>query len=369
MTIILNRRGLSKSNEGLNVSQPPPSPVFYTNAYDKDRRQFTFAPYVFISPPYIFIPLPTFTTFGRIYDRRNTGFAHPYVVVNQPPYDPAINTSGYETTRLLLQRFQPTDTARVLVRNNVFQLDFYATPLKTIANRDVTFYPVTGGSVLFYNWDFGDGYGSSDRTPVHQYRARGVYTVTLSVTTLYGYFSISKQYYIEILRAPVLYDSAAVYVNYGQPGQRVLGATRGGCKFTVENTYIELDCDGARGDVEYKKYIEKSRASVELNLIELSPDAITALLPAAEYITDSTHSTITRKRQIASSDYFDSISIVGQVEGRENPIVCTVKNALCVDNFEMTFSENNEVTIKAKFIGHCDINNLQSEPFYIMQVE
>lgn len=50
---------------------------------------------------------------------------------------------------------------------------------------------------LAYQWDFGDGYGSSLRNPEHVYPHRGVYTATLSVSGPRGKGSISEAVDVE----------------------------------------------------------------------------------------------------------------------------------------------------------------------------
>ncbi len=55
----------------------------------------------------------------------------------------------------------------------------------SIADLQVTFNDTssdTDGSVVSWNWDFGDGGNSSAQNPVHTYTADGSYTVTLTVT-------------------------------------------------------------------------------------------------------------------------------------------------------------------------------------------
>ncbi|HTD94109.1 MAG TPA: PKD domain-containing protein, partial [Chitinophagaceae bacterium] len=55
------------------------------------------------------------------------------------------------------------------------------------APANVTFTNRSGGpGTLSYTWDFGDGGSSSDPSPAHQYTARGVYTVKMTVNSSEG---------------------------------------------------------------------------------------------------------------------------------------------------------------------------------------
>jgi hypothetical protein len=54
----------------------------------------------------------------------------------------------------------------------------------TVQFTDATRYVVSGGAT--WAWDFGDGQGSTERSPIHRYVAPGSYTVTLTVTRSVG---------------------------------------------------------------------------------------------------------------------------------------------------------------------------------------
>ena len=60
----------------------------------------------------------------------------------------------------------------------------------------------TGTAPLSYAWDFGDGQTSTEPAPVHIYTAKGLYTVTLTVTNNYGESVETKVGYIAIGTGP-----------------------------------------------------------------------------------------------------------------------------------------------------------------------
>ncbi|MBE2269751.1 MAG: PKD domain-containing protein, partial [Anaerolinea sp.] len=55
------------------------------------------------------------------------------------------------------------------------------------------FFNQSTGSITSYQWDFGDGTGSNELNPFHQYSAPGTYLVTLYVTTASGLSNASQQ--------------------------------------------------------------------------------------------------------------------------------------------------------------------------------
>ena len=63
----------------------------------------------------------------------------------------------------------------------------------------IKFKNASSGPALKYTWDFGDGKSSTERNPVHLYGSEGVYSISLSITDLYGCgASITKTNYVVI---------------------------------------------------------------------------------------------------------------------------------------------------------------------------
>jgi len=65
-------------------------------------------------------------------------------------------------------------------------VDFEASKTKGGAPLVVEFVAGVSGDVASYLWEFGDGEDSTDSSPVHVYRSRGVYDVSLAVTLVDG---------------------------------------------------------------------------------------------------------------------------------------------------------------------------------------
>ncbi len=88
---------------------------------------------------------------------------------------------------------------------NVLVADFNASPLSGIAPLLVTFTDFsisTNGSVVSWQWDFGDGFFVSNQNPTHEYRVPGFYTVSLTVKdSLSGFASVTKPDFIVVNQA------------------------------------------------------------------------------------------------------------------------------------------------------------------------
>jgi PKD repeat protein len=104
-------------------------------------------------------------------------------------HDPShtFNTPGTYTVSLMINNGCSYDTTsvQITVHPNA-QIDFATAPDSVCVNQNFTFTNLStdiGG----YQWDFGDGDSSTLTSPVHAYDSTGIYTVTLTGTSLlYG---------------------------------------------------------------------------------------------------------------------------------------------------------------------------------------
>lgn len=69
--------------------------------------------------------------------------------------------------------------------NYLYTYDLFA--CNSDCDRNATFsFPDPRNEIIAYEWDFGDGFKSTEITPTHQYATSGNYTVTLEVTLKNG---------------------------------------------------------------------------------------------------------------------------------------------------------------------------------------
>jgi len=79
--------------------------------------------------------------------------------------------------------------------------DFTGQPTAGNTPLAVEFTDRSTGYPTSWNWNFGDGKGSSDQNPVHTYWSSGEYTVTLTSANEYGTADASKTYFIHVIPA------------------------------------------------------------------------------------------------------------------------------------------------------------------------
>lgn len=79
----------------------------------------------------------------------------------------------------------------------------------------------------------------------------------------------------------IFVDAGAVYLNYGLPSERLLGATRGGNEFNLNREIRDIEVDGVRGSVKGLRRRTVCRPQVTCNLIELSLDNLLKAIAGA----------------------------------------------------------------------------------------
>jgi len=166
-------------------------------------------------------------------------------------------------------------------------------------------------------------------------------------------------------------DSGAVYKNWGEAGEALIGATRGGNSFKIETEQRQMEVDGSIGDVKGDKRIIRVTATITANFVELSkalfllanPGATAADYPATE---GKTHDLITRARDILTSDYVTNVAIVGNsTYSATGYIIVKLANALADGNLELGFTDREESVIPVTFKAHFDPASLGTEPWSI----
>lgn len=166
----------------------------------------------------------------------------------------------------------------------------------------------------------------------------------------------------------LIIDSGAVYINYGEANERMLGATRGGNTFTVEEEMRTMEFDGMRGQMIGSHRLLGAIPKITANIVEWNYQTFLDILPGSVK-TDigTTHYRITRSIQtLLASSYLTNVAIVGEcTASTSNYIVCGIYNAVQLENVELPFNDKDESVATVTFSGCTSCSNLEDEPFWI----
>ena len=94
-----------------------------------------------------------------------------------------------------LERTSATSLINVNLSEAILTLKFSADKVRADIDENILFTAEINGGFEPYNyqWDFGDGNTSIDKSPTHAYKDSGVYSVSLKVTDDKGYFNSSQR--------------------------------------------------------------------------------------------------------------------------------------------------------------------------------
>lgn len=148
--------------------------------------------------------------------------------------------------------------------------------------------------------------------------------------------------------------------------ETLVGATSGGSKLSIIPEIYRPEIDGVL--VNAKGLAEKvgEKASLEINLIELTKDIIKSAIFAKDGTSeDTTFDLIESKANITEGDYWDNIAFVGKtLKGKT--IIAILDNALCTSGFESEGKNKEGSAGKYTFECHADLDgDLDTLPWHI----
>lgn len=164
-------------------------------------------------------------------------------------------------------------------------------------------------------------------------------------------------------------DSGAAYFGFtslASPGT-LMGATRGGSTFSVEQEVKDMAVDGAHGMVKGGRRIINIGAKLTINFIEHSLANFKRALAASTSAAFNTNwDKITRSVQIADTDFLTNVAIIGEVQGQTGAIGLIINNALADGNLELAFADKEEGVLPISYSGHFTTADLDTEPWEII---
>lgn len=133
-----------------------------------------------------------------------------------------------------------------------------------------------------------------------------------------------------------------------------VGATSGGSKLSIVPEVYDVPVDGADVLVKGLRVKTGEKATMEVNLIELSADVIAAAAMGAIGASDvEGYDMIESKTDIVVGDYWDNIAFVGKMLNN-TPVIAILENALCTTGFEQEGKNKEGAVGKYTFECHAD---------------
>jgi hypothetical protein len=151
-------------------------------------------------------------------------------------------------------------------------------------------------------------------------------------------------------------DAGKVYKNYGEDGELALGATRGGSSWKVETEQREMEVDGVIHPIKGSKRIVGVKATLTLNMVEITDDLLLLAFPGAsaqDYGDPKTHDDIRITGDVDTDDYCTNITLVGNTTvSSSGYVMIMLDNALADGNLELSFADKDEAVPSITFTAH-----------------
>ena len=148
--------------------------------------------------------------------------------------------------------------------------------------------------------------------------------------------------------------------------ESLVGATSGGSKLSIVPEITPIEVDGVH--VNAKGLTEKTgeKASLEINLIELTKDIIKAATFAKDgESADADYDLIESKASIEEGDYWENIAFVGKTLKGKN-IIAILDNALCTSGWEQEGKSKEGAVGKYTFECYAELDStLDVLPWHI----
>lgn len=124
-----------------------------------------------------------------------------------------------------------------------------------------------------------------------------------------------------------------------------IGATSGGGKVAIEGEYLDIELDGAMVLVKGLTVKTGGKANMEVNIAELSGDAIKMATNFKEGTSDAEgYKMFVDKPEIEEGDYTDGFGFVGKTANGKKDIIIIFESALCKSAFELE-GKNKEASV------------------------
>jgi hypothetical protein len=148
-----------------------------------------------------------------------------------------------------------------------------------------------------------------------------------------------------------------------------IGATSGGGKIAIEGEYLDIELDGALVLVKGLTVKQGGKASMEVNMAEITGENIMMSTNFKKGDSDAEgYDMFIDKPQIEEGDYIENFGFVGMTANGKKTIVVIFENALCKSAFELE-GKNKEnsvlkLTLEAYAENDGDLDTLPVKIYY-----
>ena len=139
--------------------------------------------------------------------------------------------------------------------------------------------------------------------------------------------------------------------------ESLIGATSGGCKFSIVPEFMDIEADGALVAVKGLKQKVGETASMEVNFLEMTPELLKMCVIGKEGVSEDYegYSEIISRARIEESDYIENLAYVGKkTDG--TPVIIIFEQAICTSGLEVEGKNKEASVFKGTFECVADVS-------------
>lgn len=165
----------------------------------------------------------------------------------------------------------------------------------------------------------------------------------------------------------ILLSEGVVYINHGEAGEAVIGATRGGSKLQIEKPIKVVAYDGAYGETENMRRTEMYIIRLVINFLKINYTTLaygTAMDVSDGSDADGTYKKMTFRLDFQDTDVLTNVAFIGQKLTGEATFI-KVLNALNISPISLEFKAKDEVKAEMTYTGFYTAANPTIPPLEI----
>ena len=164
----------------------------------------------------------------------------------------------------------------------------------------------------------------------------------------------------------ITFGPGEVYIDYGQAGERKLGATDGGTDWNVDRTIREIAVDGVIAAVKGLERVEWVEGTLTVNLKDITAADVKLAVAGGDLDANNPvgWDRITGA-EIAAADYLENIALICEHSSLGNDVIFFLDNPTANSPLKATMNDKGEWVLPITFKAHVDGATPNTEPWHV----
>jgi len=164
-------------------------------------------------------------------------------------------------------------------------------------------------------------------------------------------------------------DESVIYLDYGEPTEKILAPTRGGGEFVASATVRDIEFDGRHGKTAGTQVIEEQAASIKVTTLCMSQENLARAIPGCT-ISDEAGKVIKNPKTgiIPLSAYLKNITMFAKLIGGKFKKI-TIYNPMHEGGLTAKAVQKAEGELAFEFMAHYPHTDLDGDLWKVEEIE